>query len=364
MMYDSKVFRSVSNSGTGEVSGETVFQYHQTGALVWAEYAGGAIVKGFLIATIQPDNSLDMRYQHVNQAGDLMTGICQSTPERLTDGRLRLHEPWQWTSGDGSSGEWLWRNQLCKGHHAATGTNPSQDNTQLSCMVKIRLYACMVMVQLLSLMGCARQQSLMAELQPRTLTALNLEETLSRRDEVMLAYSLTAYDAQNKAIAVVNGAWGVETVKKGQVSTLSSNAKPIHLVLPRRGRIVASVVLIEVDDYARAGELLGRIQKIQNVVSVPVGLILSATEVLTPLKYVTAGLLAAGLGLRLTDHFDTDDVLGQSSTELRDTDGLRLGQRLMHVPAEFSGQHLRDRYQYKLTYDVALKTVKLAPANQ
>jgi hypothetical protein len=34
-----------------------------------------------------------------------MTGICRSTPEILPDGRIRLHEKWQWTSGDRSSGE-------------------------------------------------------------------------------------------------------------------------------------------------------------------------------------------------------------------------------------------------------------------
>ena len=72
---------------------------------MWAEYAGGTIVKGFLIATVQADNSLDMRYEHVNLQGDLMTGRCRSTPEYLPDGRLRLHERWQWTSGDYSAGE-------------------------------------------------------------------------------------------------------------------------------------------------------------------------------------------------------------------------------------------------------------------
>ena len=46
-----------------------------------------------------------MRYHHVNAAGELMTGVCRSTPELLPDGRVRLHERWQWTSGDGSSGE-------------------------------------------------------------------------------------------------------------------------------------------------------------------------------------------------------------------------------------------------------------------
>ena len=104
-MYDSKIFRSVANTANGEVSDETTFYYHQQDRIVWAEYAGGAIVKGFLIATVQADDRLDMRYQHVNQQGELMTGRCHSTPERLPDGRIRLHEQWQWTSGNQSSGE-------------------------------------------------------------------------------------------------------------------------------------------------------------------------------------------------------------------------------------------------------------------
>jgi len=104
-MYDGKTFRSVTNTANGEVGGDTLFHYHQEGRIVWAEYGGGAIARGTLIATLAPDNSLDMRYQHVNTAGELMTGHCHTTPEQLPDGRLRLHERWQWTSGDGSSGE-------------------------------------------------------------------------------------------------------------------------------------------------------------------------------------------------------------------------------------------------------------------
>jgi len=34
-----------------------------------------------------------------------MTGVCRSTPELLPDGRIRLHEKWQWTCGDRASGE-------------------------------------------------------------------------------------------------------------------------------------------------------------------------------------------------------------------------------------------------------------------
>ncbi|MCX6217563.1 n-acetylglutamate synthase [Spirosoma sp.] len=104
-MYKNKTFRSVTNTDNGEVSSETLFHYQQQDKLVWAEYAGGSIVKGFLIAVVLPDNSLDMRYEHINTQGELMTGRCLSTPEILPDGRIRLHEQWQWTSGDQSSGE-------------------------------------------------------------------------------------------------------------------------------------------------------------------------------------------------------------------------------------------------------------------
>jgi hypothetical protein len=101
---DGKIFRSLTNSGNGEVTSDTRFHYRQAGDLVSATYAGGAIVEGHLIAKVRPDGALDMRYHHVNVRGELMVGMCLSTPEHLADGRLRFHEEWQWLSGDRSSG--------------------------------------------------------------------------------------------------------------------------------------------------------------------------------------------------------------------------------------------------------------------
>ena len=101
---EGKVFRSVSNSGGGEVGADTLFHYHQAADIVTAEYSGGRVVTGHLIARVLPDGRLDMRYHHVNDKGDLMLGTCLSTPERLPDGRLRFKEQWRWLSGDLSSG--------------------------------------------------------------------------------------------------------------------------------------------------------------------------------------------------------------------------------------------------------------------
>ncbi len=103
--YDGLKFRSVQNSGGGEVGSETIFSYRQSGDIVRAEYQGGEIVCGHLIALCDSDGGLAMRYHHVNSAGQLMTGVCKSTPEILPDGRIRLNESWQWTSGDMSSGK-------------------------------------------------------------------------------------------------------------------------------------------------------------------------------------------------------------------------------------------------------------------
>ncbi|MBC7569788.1 MAG: hypothetical protein H7319_08665 [Spirosoma sp.] len=220
----------------------------------------------------------------------------------------------------------------------------------------------------LFLFSCARQPTLTAEMAPTSLNAVNLEETLSQRDELMMAYSLTSYDAQNKAVAVVNGGWGVQVVRTGQQFDLQSNgpafAKPIGLPIPRNGRVVASLILVEVDDYERANQLLDQVRRIHNVVAIPAGLLLTAVEVLTPLKYVSAGLIASGIGLKLVDRFDTDDLLGQSSVDLREADLRARKQPLVRVPVVFTGQHLRDTYRYELRYDIRLKTAQIQPIDK
>lgn len=101
---DGKTFRSVANTGNGDVSGETIFHYRQQGRVVTATYSGGGVAAGHLIANVLPNGQLDMRYHHVNAGGALMLGTCRSTPRLLQDGRLAFIEEWQWLSGDRSSG--------------------------------------------------------------------------------------------------------------------------------------------------------------------------------------------------------------------------------------------------------------------
>jgi hypothetical protein len=102
--YDNRIFRPVSNTDNGEVGSDTRFHYYQQGNVLTCTYGGGRIVQGHLIALVDAQGHIDMRYHQVNDKGELMTGTCHSTPEILPSGKIRLHEQWAWTSGDFSQG--------------------------------------------------------------------------------------------------------------------------------------------------------------------------------------------------------------------------------------------------------------------
>ena len=95
---EGRFFTAVENAESGEVSGETVFSYHQKGSTIWAEYSGGSVVKGFLVGTMDENRNLHFTYQHINTAGELKSGSCDSAP-REENGRLRFYEKWKWTTG-------------------------------------------------------------------------------------------------------------------------------------------------------------------------------------------------------------------------------------------------------------------------
>ena len=103
--YHNRIFKTVKNSPNGESNSETEFHYKQIGNVVYAEYFGGSIKYGHLLGIVREYGTIEMKYHQVNRSGELMTGTCESIPEILENGKIRIHETWQWTSGDLSKGE-------------------------------------------------------------------------------------------------------------------------------------------------------------------------------------------------------------------------------------------------------------------
>lgn len=102
--YNNKIFRPIQNSDNGETSSDTIFHYQQIGNILTSVYKGGKIIYGHLIGLVDDDGCIEMRYHQINDKYELMTGKCFSKPEILINGKIRLHENWEWTSGDFSSG--------------------------------------------------------------------------------------------------------------------------------------------------------------------------------------------------------------------------------------------------------------------
>jgi putative NADPH-quinone reductase len=95
---EDRFFTVVDNSATGEVSDKTIFSYHQKGNVIWADYSGGSIVKGFLLGTMDDNHTLHFDYRHINKSGDSKSGSCVSSP-KMENGKLRFYEKWKWAGG-------------------------------------------------------------------------------------------------------------------------------------------------------------------------------------------------------------------------------------------------------------------------
>jgi hypothetical protein len=102
--YHGRKFASIANTENGEVSSKTFFEYKQEGQIISATYSGGEILKGTLIGIVKEKGVLEFRYNHVNSRNEIRGGKCVSTPEILSDGRIRLYEEWKWLDPESTEG--------------------------------------------------------------------------------------------------------------------------------------------------------------------------------------------------------------------------------------------------------------------
>ncbi|MFF5358829.1 hypothetical protein ACFY4I_05395 [Streptomyces scabiei] len=98
---DGLVLAPVADQAPGQVGTRTRFVYHERDGEIWAEYAGGDVVRGRLVGTREGDR-LDFRYVQLRTDGTTASGHCASAVVELPDGRVRLEETWEWESRPGS----------------------------------------------------------------------------------------------------------------------------------------------------------------------------------------------------------------------------------------------------------------------
>jgi hypothetical protein len=199
------------------------------------------------------------------------------------------------------------------------------------------------------LLGACKPTQFAVTLQPQSLKAIDLEETLTGADEVMLVYSLTAVNAQNQLIGTKNQVWGVEKITKNQVIG-QEKLISVHLDVPAKGQIQANVILIEIEDYQKAQQLIDKLRKANGLATIPM-MALEVGEAATPLRYVTLALSLVGESLKYANYIDTDDLLGEHQY-LLDAERLKKNGFRLRIPVTFKDKHLAETYEYQLVYEL------------
>ncbi len=102
--YDGRTFRSAAAETASADGAGPVGHYHQDGDVVWAEFAGGKVVRGSLVGSCRRDGVLELAYSQLLSTGEVVAGRCTSVPDVLEDGRIRLSEHWERFGPAGSTG--------------------------------------------------------------------------------------------------------------------------------------------------------------------------------------------------------------------------------------------------------------------
>ncbi|HOY94970.1 MAG TPA: n-acetylglutamate synthase [Catalimonadaceae bacterium] len=92
---NNKTFRIVTNSDHGKVDSNTLFRYKQEGDQVSAEYEGGNILKGNVLAKME-DESMKMMYQCLTTDNELKAGRAVARLSMLQSGKIYMKLDWEW----------------------------------------------------------------------------------------------------------------------------------------------------------------------------------------------------------------------------------------------------------------------------
>lgn len=101
--FHNKTFTLVENSKNGSATSKTIFEYKQEGNLVTADYLGGGITYGKIIARLE-NETLHMLYQCVTDEGELKAGKATAKVSLNKKNKLKLILDWEWLNGTGQKG--------------------------------------------------------------------------------------------------------------------------------------------------------------------------------------------------------------------------------------------------------------------
>jgi adenine specific DNA methylase Mod len=93
--FNNKIFYLKSNSNHGTSNADTIFHYQQKESLVTANFSGGSVQFGTIIA-IHHGDYLDMIYQMLTTANELKSGKAIAKISIDNNEKIQLDLNWEW----------------------------------------------------------------------------------------------------------------------------------------------------------------------------------------------------------------------------------------------------------------------------
>ncbi len=100
MNLDGRTFVTLENK-SGLSSGITVFNYSEADNVI----TGGSIIEGNLIGKRIGENSIELLYQCLTEAGDLLAGESKGVLLQNSEGLIEIHFDWNWINGPLTGGK-------------------------------------------------------------------------------------------------------------------------------------------------------------------------------------------------------------------------------------------------------------------
>ena len=101
--FHNKTFTLVQNSEHGSTDSQTIFHYQQEGDLVTADYSGGTIRYGKIIARLENDQ-LNMLYQCMTTEGELKAGKAFAKLSFNESEKIKMQLNWEWLNDNREKG--------------------------------------------------------------------------------------------------------------------------------------------------------------------------------------------------------------------------------------------------------------------
>jgi hypothetical protein len=93
----------IQTAANGVVNKDTIFNFTQNDDILYGEYIGGKIKKGFLVGQFT-NNILSFSYCQLQTDGTLDNGLSSCEISMDTTGKIRLIEHFEWKSRPGEHG--------------------------------------------------------------------------------------------------------------------------------------------------------------------------------------------------------------------------------------------------------------------